>query len=143
MGREPEVAEPQKTINEKLFKIKGEPLYGRKGKISSDLTSKNGDNDRDVACSEERYINQTDKEGNKQGPSESDSELGKREGLQQPRLQGTQGIVRGEDKTIMRKENKRQRLELRTKQPVTTPWTQHEGKIPSIPPTDHTTRPPH
>ncbi len=56
MGREPEVAEPQKTINENSFKIKGEPLYGGKGKISSDLTSKNGDNDRDVACSEERYI---------------------------------------------------------------------------------------
>ena len=107
MGREPEVAEPQKTINENLFKIKGEPLYGGKGKISSDLTSKNGDNDRDVACSEERYIKQTDKEGNKQGPNESDSELGKWEGLQQPRLQGTQGIVRGKDKTIMRKENKR------------------------------------
>ncbi len=86
MGREPEVAEPQKTINEKLFKIKGEPLYRGKGKISSDLTSKNGDNDRDVACSEERYIKQTDKEGNKQGLNDSNSELGKWEGLQQPQL---------------------------------------------------------
>jgi hypothetical protein len=89
MGREPEVAEPQQTTDESLFKIKGEALYGGKGKISSDLTSKNGDNDIDVACINERYMTQTDKEGKKQGPNESYSEVVKWEDLQQPRLQGT------------------------------------------------------
>ncbi len=100
-----------------MFKLTGKPLYGGKGK-HSDLRSKNRDNVLDVACIDAADILQPDEQGNNQGS------IGIAfKGLQQPQLQGTQGVVRGKDKTIMRKENKQQCQELRTAQPLISPWT--------------------
>ncbi len=78
-----------------------------------------------------------------QGDEREPAEGNAFEGLRQPRLQETKGVVCGEDKTIMRKENKRKRQELRAEQPLTSPWSSYEGETPAERPTDHSARPPY
>ncbi len=120
------VEPPRTTSNERVFKLTGEPLYGGKGKRSG-LTS----NDRDTAlsgvCIDAEDISQTDKHNDNQVSTGNEFK-----GLQQQRLQGTKSIVRGEDKTIMRRENKLRCQELRTKQPLISPWTRYEGDATTI-----------
>jgi hypothetical protein len=108
-----------------MFKLTGEPLYGGKGKRRG-LTS----NDRDTAlsgvCIDVENISQPDKHDDNQ------VSIGKKfKGLQQPHVQGTKSVVRGEDKTIMRLENKLRHQELRAEQPLISPWTRYEGETPA------------
>jgi hypothetical protein len=119
--------------------LKGEPLYGGKGK-SSDLTSNHSDtvslvtvhagdqptigNEPDIALT-----NPIDVEGYAS--------------LAHLRLRATQTVVLGEDKVQMRRENKQRRQALRAEQPVISPWTQYQGMMKSSTPTDHSACPPH
>jgi hypothetical protein len=102
--------EPPRTTNTATenFTLKGEPLYGGKGK-SSDLTSNNCDtvslitvhagdqptigNDPDIALT-----NPIDVEGYT--------------GLAQPCLHATRTVILGEDKVQMHRENKQRRQAL-------------------------------
>jgi hypothetical protein len=132
------VVEPSHTTsNERVFKPTGEPLYGGKGKRSG-LTSNNRDIALGGVCIDVEDISQLDKHNDNQV-----SIGNKFKSLQQPCLQVTKSLARGEDKTIMRRENKLRRQELRAEQPLISPWTHYEGEAPSICPTDHTACPPH
>ncbi len=135
-GKEPEVVAPIITNCDRIFKLSGEPLYGGKGKHSY-LNSKECDTVSDVPCIEEASDGDPDAQGNEQRPPTGNAF----KGLRQPRLQGTQAVVCGENKTIMRKENKRRRQELRAEQPLVSPWSYYEGKTPTECPTNHSARP--
>jgi hypothetical protein len=137
-GKGPIVVEPPRTTtNERVFKLTGEPLYGGKGNRSG-LTSNNRDTALSGVCIDAEDISQPD--------NHDDNQVligNKFKGLQHPCLQGTKRVVQGEDKTIMRRENKLRRQELRAEQPLISPWTRYEGEAPAICPTDHTACPPH
>ncbi len=131
------VEPPRTTSNERVFKLTRELLYGGKGKHSG-LTSNNRDTALSGVCINAEDISQPDKHDDNQVLIGN-----KFKGLQQPRLQGTKSVVRGEDKTIMWWENKLRCQELRAEQPLISPWTGYEGEAPAICPTDHTACPPH
>ncbi len=100
-GKGPIVVEPPRTTSdERVFKLTGEPLYEGKGKHRSSTS-----HDRDTAlsgvCIDAEDISQPDKHNDNQVSIGNEFK-----GLQQPRLQGTKSVVRGEDKTIMQRENK-------------------------------------
>ncbi len=121
------------------FTLKGEPLYGGKGK-SSDLTSNHCDTvslvtvhagDQPMIGNEPNIAltNPIDVEGYA--------------GLAQPPLHATQTVVLGEDKVQMHCKNKQCQQALQAEQPVISPWTQYQGMIKSSTPTDHSACPPH
>jgi hypothetical protein len=115
-GKGPIVVEPPRTMsNKRVFKLTREPLYGGKGKRSG-LTSNDHDTVLNGVCINAEDISQPDKHNDNQVLIGN-----KFKGLQQPCLQGTKSIVRGEDKTIMRRENKLRRRELRAEQPLISP----------------------
>jgi hypothetical protein len=93
--------EPPRTLTKgRIFKLTGEPLYGGKGKRSG-LTSNDCDNDLGDVYNDAEDISQLDKK------DDNPVSIGyKFKGLQQPRLLVTNSILRGEDKTIIRHENK-------------------------------------
>ena len=127
-GKGPIVVEPPRTTsNERVFKLTGEPLYGGKGKRSG-LTSNDHDTALSGVCIDAEDIFQPDKHDDNQV-----SIGNKSKGLQQPRLQGTKSVVRGEDKTIMRRENKLRCQELHAEQPLISPWTRYEGEALDMP----------
>ena len=64
-------------------------------------------------------------------------------GLNQPRLLASNSVALGEAKNQMQRENKQRRQVLRAEQPLIFPWTQHQGLMDTITPTDHTACPPH
>jgi hypothetical protein len=137
-GKGPIVVEPPRTTsNERVFKLTGEPLYGGKGKHSG-LTSNGRDTALSGVCIDAEDISQPDKHDDNQVLIGNEFK-----GLQQPCLQGTKSVVRGEDKTIMWRENKLRRQELRAEQPLISPWARYEGEAPAICPTDHAACPPH
>jgi hypothetical protein len=109
------VEPPRTTSNERVFKLTGEPLYRGKGKRSG-LTSNDRDTALSGACINVEDTSQPDKHDDNQV-----SIGNKFKGLQQPRLQGTKSVVRGEDKTIMRQENKLRCQELYAEQPLISP----------------------
>ena len=137
-GKEPEVVAPIKTSSDRIFALLGEPLYGGKGKHSN-LNSKECDTVLDVPRIEAASDRHPGAQDNEQGPPTGSAF----EGLRQPRLQGTQGVVCGEDKSIMRKENKQRCQELWSEQPLVSPWSYHAGKTPLECPTNHSARPPY
>ncbi len=64
-------------------------------------------------------------------------------GLSQPRLNGTDEVILGHNKTKMRRENKQRRQNKRAKQQIISPWTSYKGVEQPTPLMDHTTRLPH
>ena len=64
-------------------------------------------------------------------------------GLDQPRLFSSNSVVLGEAKSQMHQENKQRGQALQAEQPLISPWTQHQGLMDTITPTDHTACPPH
>jgi hypothetical protein len=127
---------PQNTVDDKQFILTGEPLYGGKGRRSG-LTRNHCDNALSLCdhAGEQPRPEQTNDKGT------SNTKL--YPGLNQPRLVATDNVVLGEDKAKMRKENKHQQQALHAAQPITSSWTQYQGKMTSETPTDHSTCPPH
>ena len=64
-------------------------------------------------------------------------------GLNQPWLLVFNSVVLGKAKDQMRQENKQCRQVLWAEQPLISPWTQHQGLMDIITPTDHAACPPH
>ena len=64
-------------------------------------------------------------------------------GLDQPRLLASNSVVLGEAKNQMHRENKQHQQVLRAGQPLISPWTQHQGLMYTITPTDHAACPLH
>ena len=52
-------------------------------------------------------------------------------------------VVLSEAKKQMHRENKQRRQALRAEQTLISPWTQYQGLVDTITPTDHTACPPH
>jgi hypothetical protein len=140
-ARQGKGVEPQRvnTPDDDLQVI-GEPLYGGKGK-SSGLIYNHCD------CPP---LDTRDHAGGQPSPStitdtafSADPETTAYAGLNQPRLQSSNSVVLGEAKKQMRRKNKQRRQALRAKQTFISPWTQHQGLMDTITPTDHTACPPH
>jgi len=136
-GKQQKVTATAETSNDRVFKLLGEPLYGGKGKCSN-LNSKEGDN-----CVNNPTINvEGESDPSAQGNEHNRQHTGTTfEGLHQPRLEGTHAIVCGENRNVMRKENKRRHQELSAEQPMSLPWSVYEGKTPPLCPTNHNTHP--
>jgi hypothetical protein len=132
MGVEP----PHTTAEDKQFKLTREPLYGGKGKHSG-LTINHCD-------SEPRFCDHA--EDHTRWEPTDDAWMAEREpfaGLRQPRLLATDTVVLGEDKTLIKQENKQQCQALRAAQPIVSPWMQYQGRMDSESPTDYAACPPH
>jgi hypothetical protein len=133
--------EPQRvTTLDDDFQVKGEPLYGGKGKRSG-LTYNHCDIDPPDTCN---HAGGQPSSGTIADPASGENlETTAYAGLDQPRLLSSNSVVLGEAKSQMRRENKQRRQVLRAKQPLISPWTQHQGLMDTITPTDHTACPPH
>ena len=133
--------EPQQvTKPEDDIQVKGKPLYGGKGKRSG-LTYNNCDIVPPDTCNHaggqpSSGIIVTAAHGD-------DLETTAYAGLDQPQLLLSNSVVLGKAKNKMRQENKQRRQALRAKQPLISPWTQQQGLMNTVTPTDHAACPPH
>jgi hypothetical protein len=122
------------------FQIIGKPLYGCKGK-SSGLIYDHCD------CPP---LDTRDHAGGQPSPStitdtafSADPKTTVYAGLNQLRLQLSNSVVLGKAKKQLHRENKQHRQALRAEQTLISPWTQHQGLVDTITPTDHTACRPH
>ena len=133
--------EPQRVnIPDEDFQVKGEPLYGGKGKRSGLIYNH---------C-DFHPLDTHKHAGGQPSPStitdtafSEVSETTAYAGLNQPRLQSSNSVVLGEAKKQMRRENKQRRQALRAEQTIISPWTQQQGLMDTVTPTDHTACPLH
>ena len=133
--------EPQQVNTpDNEFQVIGEPLYGGKGKSSGLMYNHCGLpplDTRDHAGGQPSPRTITDT------AFRADLETAAYAGLNQPRLQSSNSVVLGKAKKQMRHENKQRPQALRADQTLISPWTQHQGLVDTITPTDHTACPPH
>ena len=120
--------------------MKGEPLYGEKGKHSG-LTYNHCDIDPPDTCNHTRGHPSSGTFAD--AASKEDLETTVYSGLNQPRLLASNSVALGEAKNQMQRENKQRRQVLRAEQPLISPWAQHQGLMDTITPTDHAACPPH
>ena len=133
--------EPQRVnIPDEDFQVKGEPLYGGKGKRSGLIYNH---------C--DFHPLDTHKHAGEQ-PSPSTitdtafsevSETTAHAGPNQPRLQSSNSVVLGKAKKQMHRKNKQRQQALRAEQTIISPWTQQQGLMDTVTPTDHTACLPH
>ena len=133
--------EPQRVNTpDNEFQVIGEPLYGGKGKSSGLMYNHCGLpplDTRDHAGGQPSPRTITDT------AFRADLETAAYAGLNQPRLQSSNSMVLGKAKKQMRRKNKQRPQALRADQTLISPWTQHQGLVDTITPTDHTACPPH
>jgi hypothetical protein len=133
---EEEKVQPQCPREEdKKLRLTGEMLYGVKGKRSR-LTINICDNEPCICDHLDTHMRQEAMDNTRIVEIEPFA------GLKQPRLLGTDTIVCRENKTLLRCKNKHQQQAMQIEQPVVSPWTQYQGRMEAVNPTDHTACPP-
>ena len=125
------------TTNDQAFKLVGEPLYGEKGECNN-VNSKEGVNWLNTPSTNVEVESDQSAQGDEHNCQHTGTAF---EGLHQPRLRGTHAIVCGDNRNVMRIENKRHCQELRAGQPMPSPWLVYEGKTQPLCPTNHNARP--
>jgi hypothetical protein len=128
--RTPYWKEPERVSEkDKKFEIAGETMYGGQGKNRllninqhelSETKKENGGHREDQAIQDVKTLY---------------------DGLSQPRLNDTDKVILGHNKTKIRRENKQRRQNKQANQQIKSPWTSYKGvKLEQpTPPTDHTT----
>ncbi len=128
---------PQATIPNKQFKLTGEPQYRGKGKRSGLLY-----NHCDIVSPVHDHAG-----GHRRPGKMNDTPLTGNPGMRtyaglDHLILASNSVVLGEDKMQMRRKNKQQQQALRAEQPLICTWTQYQGMMETLSPTNHATCPP-